>query len=111
LLDETTLMPNPASRVLHYEFPVHRISTDFLPQEPGMGKTHLLVYRRRDHQVKFMELSAATVILLDLLQTQSRSLRELVVATEQSLCAEPTSLKPHIEVQVRDFIERDIIFI
>lgn len=111
LHSETTLAANPAMALLHYQFPVHRISPDFLPEEAGIDKTHLLVYRRRDHQVKFMELSLATVILLDLLQNQPRSLRDLITTTEQSLRAEAGSLKPHIEAQVSDFIRREVIFI
>lgn len=108
---EMTLLLNPVSVILHYEFPVQRISPEFQPLEPSADKTRLLVYRNRQHQVKFVALSAASVILLDLLQTRPRSVLELLQVTEQSLHAAPGSLQGHIEQHIRDFIEREIIFI
>jgi len=111
LRPETTLVLNPATVILHYEYPVQRISKAFQPQEKGADKTRLLVYRNRQHQVKFMSLSAASVILLDLLQTQSRSLADLSRTTESSFAVLTGSLGHHIEQQVQDFIEREIIFI
>jgi len=111
LVSATTLVLNPVLVLLHYEYPVQNISPEFLPLEPGTEKTHLLVYRNRQHQVKFMALTAATVILLDLLQTRSRDFTELAQVIENSLNAPSGSLQGHLERQVRDFIERDVIFI
>jgi len=111
LRPETTLVLNPVSVILHYDYPVQRISLGFQPQEAGADKTRLLVYRNHQHQVKFMALSAATVILLDLLKTRPRSFLELAKITEQSLNAAAGSLQGLVEQQVRDFIEREIIFI
>lgn len=52
-----------------FRFPVHRIGTDYLPQDAPDSPTHLLIYRRCDEQIKFMESSAATFRLLQLVQT------------------------------------------
>jgi len=111
LRDETTLVLNPISVLLHYEYPVHQISKAFTPQDPGVEKTHLLIYRQQDHQVKFMQLSAASVILVDLLQTQARTLQDLVCSIEGSLNAPSGSLSTFIKQQVQDFVTRQVILI
>jgi uncharacterized protein len=52
---------------LAYRYPVHRIGPDHQPTEPGPEPTQLLVYRRRDDTVHFMEINALTMALLDAL--------------------------------------------
>ena len=51
--------------MLSYRFPVHRIRPDFRPAEPPPQATHLLVYRNRADDVKFMQLNAVTQRLLE----------------------------------------------
>lgn len=50
---------------LTYHYPVHRISPDFVPEEPE--NTHLVVYRDRQEQVRFLEINAVTQRLLQLM--------------------------------------------
>ena len=50
---------------LAYQYPVHRISADFQPQEPGDVPTYLAVYRGTDDKVGFLELNPVTAGLLD----------------------------------------------
>jgi hypothetical protein len=52
---------------LRYHFPVHRISRKHQPAEPNIQPTFLIVYRDQDDQIAFMEISAATARLLELL--------------------------------------------
>lgn len=52
---------------LSYRFPVHRISTAFLPEEPGEQPTRLIVFRRRDDELEFRELNPVTARLVDLI--------------------------------------------
>lgn len=59
-----TFHMSPVSVLLAYPWPVHKISAEFLPQVSS--DTYLLVYRNRDDQVKFMELSAAASRFLQL---------------------------------------------
>ena len=59
---------SPLAWSLSYRFPVHRISPDFLPTEAPQEATHLLVYRNREYQVKFMQLNAVSALLLQLLK-------------------------------------------
>ena len=42
------------ARLYAYEYPVHRISTDFLPTAPGEQTTYLAVYRKPDDELGFM---------------------------------------------------------
>ena len=48
-----------------YNFPVHRISPDFLPQEPETQPVYLALYRDHDDNVGFLELNAVTAALLE----------------------------------------------
>lgn len=48
-----------------YHYPVHRISTDFLPTEPSEQPAYLAIFRRSDDKVRFLELNAVTAALLD----------------------------------------------
>ncbi len=52
-----------------YRFPVHRISQDFLPEEPLDSPVCLAVYRRADDKVRFMELNPVSARLLERLGT------------------------------------------
>ena len=64
LLDGRPVL-SPLIRLLSYRYPVHRIRLDFQPAEPPPQATHLLVYRNRDDEVKFMQLNAVTRGLLE----------------------------------------------
>ena len=53
---------------LAYQYPVHRISTEFQPREPGEQPVFLIVYRGQDDELGFMELNAVTARLLELIR-------------------------------------------
>ncbi len=48
-----------------YHYPVHQISTDYVPQEAAEQPSYLALYRRDDDKVRFLELNAVTAALLD----------------------------------------------
>ncbi len=48
-----------------YSYPVHRISSSFLPKEPAEQPIYLAVYRRSDDKVRFLELNPVTAGLLN----------------------------------------------
>ncbi len=64
--DDYILRVNPTLQNLQYQWPVHQISKSFIPAEATA--TFLLVYRRYDHRVEFMEINAMTAALLQILQ-------------------------------------------
>ena len=51
--------------VYAYTYPVHRISADFQPDEPAEQPVYLVVYRRADDSVGFLELNPMTAQLLE----------------------------------------------
>ncbi len=57
-----------------YQYPVHRISPDFMPTEPGVQPTALVVYRRTDDEVSFMELNPVTAQLLAMIGSNDKRL-------------------------------------
>ncbi len=61
---------NPCLQNLAYVYPVHRISADFRPEAPGEQATHLVVYRKPDDSVAFLEVNAVTARLLEHFQAQ-----------------------------------------
>lgn len=63
---------------LCYHYPVHLIGAGFQPEQPGEQPTYLIVYRNRDDEVKFMEANAVTARLIELMQNNSVTGRELL---------------------------------
>jgi hypothetical protein len=62
---------SPLAWHLAYNYPVHRICPDFLPDSPGDSPTCLVVYRTRDNEVGFMEINPVTKRLLELVDADS----------------------------------------
>ncbi len=62
---------SPLAQVHAYRWPVHRIGPDFLPDEPLADPLYLVVYRRSDLGVGFMELNAVTAALLQAIAENS----------------------------------------
>ncbi len=70
--DGDLLKNNPVKSVLTwvyaYEYPVHRISPEYLPESPQEQPVFLAVYRRTSDEVGFLELNPMTANLLHLLE-------------------------------------------
>ncbi|MGI9237084.1 MAG: HvfC family RiPP maturation protein [Woeseiaceae bacterium] len=54
-----------------YQYPVHRISPDFLPADPAPQPVYLAIYRNSNDKVRFLELNAVTAGLLDAVENNS----------------------------------------
>jgi len=54
-----------------YHYPVQRISPDYLPTEPAEQSVYLVVFRRNDDKVRFLELNAVTAALLDAIENNT----------------------------------------
>ena len=57
-----------------YTYPVHRISSDYLPEAPAEQPVYLSVYRRADDSVGFLELNPITAQLLNAIATNDGEL-------------------------------------
>lgn len=53
------------ARAFAYQYPVQRISPDFLPTEPADTPVYLALYRDSDDEIGFLELNGVTAALLD----------------------------------------------
>jgi hypothetical protein len=62
---------SPLAWHLSYQFPVHKISPAFQPDEMPAEATHLVVYRDLDDEVGFLELNPVTARLLQLMGENS----------------------------------------
>jgi len=59
---------SPLAWPLVYQFPVHTMGPDNLPEEAPEQPTYLVVYRNRNDTVNFLEINPVTARLINLLQ-------------------------------------------
>jgi len=63
-----------------YQYPVHRISKDYQPTEPGETLTFIAVCRKANDDMDFLELNPVTARLLELIEANEQdSGRELLL--------------------------------
>ena len=69
-----------------YQFPVHRISADFLPDTPGSQTSYLTVCRKANDDMGFMEMNPVAARLLELIvSNDSASGRQLLKQFAQEM--------------------------
>lgn len=61
------------ARILAYQFPVHKICPEYLPQSIPDHPTYLIVYRDADDEVLFLEINVITYRLLQLIQNREEN--------------------------------------
>ena len=62
----------PTAWNLSYQWPVHTIGPEHLPDQPPDEPTHLVVYRDRQDDVHFLQINAVTQRMLQLLKENPR---------------------------------------
>jgi hypothetical protein len=78
LLDQVPVKSNLAW-LFAYQYPVHRISTDFKPDSPGEQPTFLAICRKSDDDMDFMELNPVMASLLERIrENEHKTGRELL---------------------------------
>ena len=98
--------------VIEYQFPVHKISTTYLPTEPGEQSTYLSVYRKADDELGFMELNPVTARLLQLMDENEKQKtgRELLLdLAEESNYPAPETMVAHGADAMQQMKESEII--
>jgi len=65
---ESTISLSALAWPLVYQYPVHKISPDYLPFQAQETPSYLVVYRDREDEVNFIELAAMSFQLLQPLQ-------------------------------------------
>jgi len=63
---------SPLTLPLSYQYPVHKIRSDYQPQTAPDKATHLLVWRQSDYQIKFMQLNEISLMLIQKLKEESQ---------------------------------------
>jgi hypothetical protein len=86
---ETLVQLSPLAWSLVYQYPVHKISPDFLPTTPHEQPTCLIVYRDAHDNVHFMEITPLTYRLLAMIEEQESMivadcLQQLIQETQHS---------------------------
>lgn len=96
---------SPLAWQLAYQYPVHRIGPDFLPDQPGETPTFLVVYRDRQDEVGFLEVNPVTKRLLELIEANSdASGRELLLR----IAAELSHPQPEVVISGGSEILQDL---
>jgi len=70
---------SPLAWPLAYQYPVHKMGPDYLPDQPPPQPTYLIVYRNRLDEVKFLEINPVTARLINLLQENPEITGELAL--------------------------------
>ncbi len=97
--------------VFTYRYPVHRISETYRPQEPGEQPTFLVIFRRPNDELGFMELNPVTARLLQLIaDNDDKSGRQLLEALAEEIAyPDVDALVAHGEAAMREMRETHIL--
>ena len=99
-----------AARLLAYEYPVHRVGPDFLPEAPGQHPTYLVVFRDRDWRTGFIELNPLSARILWYVENDPANGAELVrrVAADFDLPA-GEALHHSAQELLRHWLQRGVL--
>lgn len=87
---------SPLAWPLAYQFPVHKMAPEFLPETAPAQPSYLVVYRNRSDQVKFMEINPVTARLLHLLQDDEQMSGQQAI---EQITAEMQHPNPEVVIQ------------
>ena len=101
----------PTAWNLTYQWPVHTIGPEYLPQDPPLEPTQLVVYRDRADDVHFLEINGVTQRLLQLLKENpdQTGLDVLKTIAEELSHPDPDSVVAAGEALLDDLRERNVI--
>ena len=71
---------SPLVRLHEFDYPVHRISAEFLPDTADQQKNYLLAWRKADDSIGFMQANAMSVELLKRLQNNKNHTGQQLLA-------------------------------
>jgi hypothetical protein len=61
---------SPLAWLLSYQYPVHQISPDFIPEQAGESTTFIIAYRDMDDEVHFLEVNPISAHLVNMITEQ-----------------------------------------
>jgi hypothetical protein len=94
---------------LVYQFPVQKISPEYLPMSPPKQPTFLLAYRDDNEDVKFNEINAMTYRLLEIFQ-DNESIKDVLdrVVSETQLLDSENIIKGGLQIIV-DLLNKGVL--
>jgi uncharacterized protein len=103
---------SPLAWPLAYQWPVHQMSTDYLPDTPPDTATLLLVRRDPDYKIRFSELSPLSFRLLHAISEQQASdaATYLNLLADAAAASDRTTFIDQGEHMLRAFIEQRILY-
>ena len=108
---QAVVRPSPLAWSLRYRFPVHRIGPGFRPLE-AEEPTYLVVYRDRTDKVGFIEQSAVTARLLELVRDNTEDTgHTLLLALAAELKLSDEHILAHGSEQLRQFVDAAVVLI
>lgn len=87
---------SPVAWPLAYQYPVHKMGPDYLPDTPPEQPTYLVVYRNRKDEVQFLEINPVTARLINLLQENPEITGELALS---QIAEEMTHPRPELVLE------------
>ena len=87
---------SPVAWPLAYQFPVHTMGPDNLPDEAPDQATYLVVYRNRNDEVKFLEINPVTARLVHLLNDNATISGQLAL---EQIVTEMNHPNPDVVIQ------------
>jgi len=102
---------NPLIMPQTYQYPVHQISPDYLPDASPETPTYLLVYRRKNDEVGFLELNTVSARLVECIQgnDDKTGLQLLEVIAEELKHPDPQVVINGGQEIMRDMHSKDIL--
>lgn len=88
--------------LLSYQYPVHLISRDYLPEKLAEAQ-YMVVYRDSQDKVNFTLVNAATAYLLNVLEQQSQGLPQLSVILSAAM---PQLVPEQVAASVKETVEQ-----
>lgn len=82
--------------LVSYTYPVHQISTDYIPAGSPEVPTHILVYRDLESEIQFIELNPVTMKLLQLIKLAEHNNSEEIL---NELAIELQHPQPEVVIQ------------
>lgn len=102
---------SPLAWPLSYQYPVHRIRVDFQPKTAPEHPTHLLVWRKQDFTVNFMQLNEVSLLLLQKMKEEPNcaGLQLLEQIAETIKHPKPAVVVAGGETLLRELREKQVI--
>jgi hypothetical protein len=101
---------SPLAMPLAYQWPVHMISSDYLPDVVPEQATYIVIYRDRHDEVGFIELNPVSAKLLEACASNNQSGKEILLSiAEQLQHPNPEAvISGGLEI-MKDFKDKDIL--